>query len=256
MAQAEASVSDHAEGERSRISLLPGWRTSDGVRVAGLRIGLDEGWKTYWRVPGEAGIPPAFDWSGSANVASVEVLWPSPMAFESYGLVTLGYKREVILPLRVTPLDPSRPVRLALSLAYGVCSDICMPEMERVELSFQPGFDGPREELEQALAATPATPAEAGAEVLRCRLAGATANRRLEAVIRLSAPPEGAPVAVVEAPEPLWFGPAEATSEGALVHISAPLDPLSAAPAWLDRSTVRLTVFHSGGAVDFRGCGD
>ncbi len=254
-AHAEGGVADHAEGQRSRIDLLPGWRMDDGARMAGLRIALDDGWKTYWRVPGEAGIPPTFDWSGSENVASVEVLWPRPVAFESYGLVTLGYKREVVLPLRVIPADPALPARLSLSLAYGVCSDICMPEMEQVELRLPVGAEGPREAVEAAMAAVPASPAEAGAEVLRCSLTGTGEDRRLEALLRLPAPPVGPPLAVVEAPEPLWFGPAEAEADGALVRVTAPLDPISTVPAWLDRGSVRLTLLHGGGAVDFRGCG-
>ena len=130
-----------------------------------------------------------------------------------------------------------------------------MPEMEQVELRLPAALEGPREALEAALAAVPETSAEAGAEVERCRLTGSGEDLRLEAVLRLPAPPVGEPVAVVEAPEPLWFGPAEAEADGALVTVSAPLDPLSTAPAWPDRSVLRLTLLHGGGAVDFRGCG-
>ena len=55
----------------------------DGVTwTAGVDIVLDKGWKTYWRMPGEAGIPPSFDWKGSQHVKTIEVLWPAPRRFD------------------------------------------------------------------------------------------------------------------------------------------------------------------------------
>ena len=71
--------------------IIPGSRQDDGSRLAGLRLTLARGWKTYWRSPGEAGVPPSFDWSRSENVAGVEVLWPRPKFFDSFGLTTIGY---------------------------------------------------------------------------------------------------------------------------------------------------------------------
>ena len=62
-----------------------------------------QGWKTYWRMPGDAGIPPQFDWSGSQNVKSVEVLWPAPQRFIDSGGETVGYKDRVVFPLRIVP---------------------------------------------------------------------------------------------------------------------------------------------------------
>ena len=63
-----------------------------GARLAAVEIALDRGFKTYWRHPGEAGLPPAFDWSGSANLAAVEVLWPAPRRFQDAGGVSYGYE--------------------------------------------------------------------------------------------------------------------------------------------------------------------
>ena len=54
--------------------------------MAAVEIRLAPGWHTYWRVPGEAGIPPRFDWSGSQNLAAVAYEWPRPEIIVSYGI--------------------------------------------------------------------------------------------------------------------------------------------------------------------------
>ena len=78
--------------------------------MAGVRIALDKGWKTYWRSPGDAGIPPSLNFADSQNVARVTVHWPTPEIFDQNGLRSVGYDDELILPLEITPADPSQPV--------------------------------------------------------------------------------------------------------------------------------------------------
>ena len=95
--------------------------------AGGLEIELDPGWKTYWRLPGDAGIPPQFDWSKSKNLKSIEILWPAPQRFSDAGGETIGYKDRVVFPLRIVPENPDAPVELDLSLFFGVCQDICIP---------------------------------------------------------------------------------------------------------------------------------
>lgn len=95
---------------------------------AGLDVRLGDGWKTYWKSPGEVGIPPSIDWSGSQNVASVDFLWPAPDRFRAFGIENFGYKHEVVFPLSVTLEDPGQPVRLNASVNMLVCSDVCVPE--------------------------------------------------------------------------------------------------------------------------------
>lgn len=102
----------------------------DGGRksiVAGVQVKLDDGWKTYWRNPGDAGLPPNFDWSGSSNLKEAQVLWPAPVRFKDGAGTSYGYKKEVVLPVLITPEDASKPVRLVLKLEYAVCADICIP---------------------------------------------------------------------------------------------------------------------------------
>ena len=88
--------------------------------LAGIELTLADGWKTYWRMPGDAGVPPQFDWSGSTNVASVKVLYPAPHRMHEAGAETVGYKTSVVFPVEVVPKDPAQPIDLALVMELGI----------------------------------------------------------------------------------------------------------------------------------------
>ncbi|WP_245316307.1 protein-disulfide reductase DsbD domain-containing protein [Chelatococcus daeguensis] len=126
-AVAEPAPSANAKGERSSIALLSAGRMPDGAWRAGLSIALEPGFKTYWRDPGDSGVPPVFDWSGSRNVARVEVEWPAPRRFFDGVGWSIGYKDDVVLPLRVVAQDAGAPVVLDLKLDYAVCEKLCIP---------------------------------------------------------------------------------------------------------------------------------
>src|SRR5271163_5124622 len=80
---------------------------------AGVEIRLDPGWKTYWRDPGDSGVPPSFDFSGSENVKSVSVEWPAPERFaDGAGGNSIGYLDHVILPLRIAAVNTGKPTSL------------------------------------------------------------------------------------------------------------------------------------------------
>ena len=66
----------------------------------GLALEYGEGWKGYWRTPGEVGLAPKLDWAGSTNLKSAELLWPAPERFEAFGIENFGYSDQVVLPIR------------------------------------------------------------------------------------------------------------------------------------------------------------
>jgi DsbC/DsbD-like thiol-disulfide interchange protein len=207
-APAAAAASAWADGFEARVRLVAGG--SDGsARLAAVEMDLAPGFKTYWRHPGESGLPPTFDWSGSKNLDRVEVMWPAPRRFEDAGGVTYGWDRDVLIPLRVVPKHPDKPVRLFLKLAYGVCKDICVPNAADLALDLGPG-DGPhRERVEAALARVP-KPRPLGADG---ELAILSAEPRADGpkgavAVRVRAPGAGAPALFVEAPDG-WYLAAE-----------------------------------------------
>jgi len=120
----------------SAVRLLAGSR-SGAVLLGGIAIQLQPGWKTYWRTPGDSGVPPRFDFSRSENVEAVTVMWPAPMKFDDgAGGVSLGYKHQVVLPLRIVAKNADRPLTLRAEINYAVCEKLCIPVEASAELPF------------------------------------------------------------------------------------------------------------------------
>lgn len=115
--------------KQAQLRLIAGqadWLGKSQLFVA-IEIKLAPKWKTYWRTPGETGIPPYFDWSGSENLLSAEVLYPFPKLFEDEAGSSIGYKSRVTLPVVITPKDVTKPVKLVLNAQYAICYDLCVP---------------------------------------------------------------------------------------------------------------------------------
>lgn len=131
------NAGDEATGRFSSpytsLRLLNAGKQSD-VWSSGIYITMQNGWKTYWRVPGDAGVPPSFDWSDSGNVESVKVMMPLPHRFMDENGEGIGYKSEVVFPVDVKLRDPSKPAILSLKMSYAVCNDICVPVQAEVKL--------------------------------------------------------------------------------------------------------------------------
>lgn len=248
-----AALPAAAAGPHADAALLPGWAETDGARMAGLTVTLAPGWKTYWRNPGDAGIPPRFDWAGSENVADVAVIWPRPHAFESFGMRTLGYKHAVTLPLQVTPVDPSLPVILRLAFDYGVCADICVPAHDALTLTIAPGASGGLAAIQAALDDRIQPAAPGAMEVERCTIAGAGDARQFEGAFRPDADFGDAPYVVVEAGEDVWFAPAEVRVEDGVIHAAAEMQTMTPG-AWVDRAAVSVTLLGEDRAVTIASC--
>lgn len=133
--------------------LLPGWTDGQGNRISALEIRLEPGWKTYWRNPGDSGLPPSFAWQESENLEKIEFHWPAPEVITSGGEQTLGYHDVLILPFTAVPQDKNKPVELRTDIALGVCEKICVP----VHLSLMADNvgSGPNPVVQAALAEVP-----------------------------------------------------------------------------------------------------
>jgi DsbC/DsbD-like thiol-disulfide interchange protein len=240
----------------SEVALIEGWRQPDGSRLAAVEIRLAPGWHTYWRVPGEAGIPPDFDWSGSRNLAAVAYEWPRPEIFESFGVRTLGYSGRLVLPVRLTPVDPDAPIDVALELGFGVCADVCRPDRAELALRLDPGAPPRgRAAIEAALAERARSAAEAGVARVTCALAPAGKGYEVTTEVTFAAAPGPGQLAVLEPGQPeLWIGMAESRTDGRTVVARAPIQAAGGGGPALERQALRVTVLDSGRAVDIRGC--
>ena len=233
--------------------VLPGWRTEQGTYMAALRLTLAPGWKTYWRSPGDAGIPPLFNWSGSQNLAGVRVHWPRPVVFEVNGYQSIGYKHELVLPLELTATDPSQPILLQAEIDLGICRDICMP----AALAFQTQISGPGAPdaaISAALDDRPSTAAEAGLGGIGCTVEPIADGLRLTA--RLALPPTGGAETVVFEPGPssIWVSEAVVSRDGPHLIATADLVSSDGGPVLLNRGDMVVTVLGQQMAVEIAGC--
>src|SRR4030088_2449647 len=135
----EARAQDASPWQRddhSAVRLLAGSR-SGAVLMGGIAFQLQPGWKTYWRTPGDSGVPPRFDFTKSENVEAVTVMWPAPMKFDDgAGGYSLGYHNQIVLPLRIVAKNADKPVTLRAGINYAVCEKLCIPVEAKAELAF------------------------------------------------------------------------------------------------------------------------
>src|SRR5260370_32057178 len=125
---AAADASSWDGDARSAMRLVAGSPLgADGSLRAGVEIRLATGWKTYWRYPGDSGVPPVFDFSKSENIKSLSILWPAPRRFIDDGGASIGYKGGVIFPVHVVPESPDRPAPLRLPPHYTACRKLFVP---------------------------------------------------------------------------------------------------------------------------------
>lgn len=235
--------------------LRPGWRLTDGTHVAALHIVLEPGWKTYWRAPGDAGIPPRFDWTRSRNVASVAPQWPVPEVFIQQGMRSIGYAREVMIPLRVAPRQDGAAMRLDGVMELGVCKDICLPASLALSADLPQNATRPDPRIVGALADMPFSAREAGVRNVTC-LVEPSPGGGLALRLRIAMPRVGGrEVVVVETGNPqVWVAEPRSRREGGALHASTRLVHVEGRSFALDRSRVRITVLGARRAVDIRGC--
>ncbi|MEX3316714.1 protein-disulfide reductase DsbD domain-containing protein [Sulfitobacter sp. PS-8MA] len=241
-------------GSPLRGDLLTGWQQADGRRVAAIRLRMAPGWKTYWRSPGDAGIPPEFDWSGSDNLADVAITWPAPKVFDQGGVSSIGYAREVILPLTLTPRRAGQPVALDVEIDLGVCSDICLPQTVQLNALLDSSSQQPTPAIAAAIAARPYSGADAGVKRATCRLRPTAEGLSIET--RLTLPPAGGKETVVIEPGTagLWMSATDSQRRGDTLISTGELFAENGRALALDRSAIRITVIGQKHSVEIKGC--
>jgi suppressor for copper-sensitivity B len=210
-ASAAPAASAWAATAETRVRLISALTGAAGARSVplGLQFVLKPGWKTYWRSPGDAGVPVTLDWTGSANLASAEISWPAPRRFSLFGLDTFGYEDEVVLPIAARPADPEKPLSLRLKANYLVCEKICIPYTAALSLDLPASRPAPSDFAQLIDRYQSRVPSEGqGLKLLSARAEG---NRLAVAVA--SVLPLSAPDLLVEGPAGLHFPAPKVTLE-------------------------------------------
>lgn len=230
------------------VRLLEGWRQEDGRHMTAIEIRLAPGWKTYWRAPGEGGIPPRL----SLNTQGHAVLhWPRPEVFFDNGMRSIGYRGDVVLPLELD-LDAGQQT-VAGHIEIGVCEDVCMPVTLDLE-AVLPSQGGPDPTIIAALSDGVHQGAEIGAGVPLCRLRPTPDGLELQASMDVPDLGNDETVVVEVSDTELWVSAATTSRDGAEMVAVAEILPMGNGPIILDRSDLRITVIGSRMAVELAGC--
>lgn len=248
-------VSPWIKDTYSSVRLIAGSR-SGGVLLGGIGIQLQPGWKTYWRTPGDSGVPPRIDFSKSENIESVKILWPVPMKFpDGAGGISYGYKNQVTFPLRIIAKSPDKPVTLRANIHYAVCEKLCIPVEAQAELAFVSVASTEDGAISAALDTVP-KPAKIGdAAPLSIREVRREGNIvEVDVAVQDDKNPATKDREVqlfAEGPTPEWALPVPklAKREASLQRFSFELDGLPSG-ASADGATLKLTVAGPGGAYE------
>ncbi len=236
-----------------QAEIRPGWRMADGTHMAALHMRLAPGWKTYWRAPGDAGIPPQFNWRGASNTTGISVLWPSPEVFWQEGMRSVGYDSDVILPLHVSLRDASADARLRGVIDIGICKDVCLPHRLRVDMTLPASAARPDPAIAAAMADRPISAAEAGVRAVRCKVAPVSGG--LSLVTEIDIPGGRGAEAMIETADPqVWVAEPKTRWSGNTLIAETQMRHVNGGVFALDRSGVRITVLRARDAVDIRGC--
>ena len=236
------------------VDIIRGWRQSDDIHIAAINIKLEDGWKTYWRVPGIGGIAPILNWEKSKNIKNISQIWPTPNIYNEYGLQTIGYKDELLLPLQIQPIDKKQPIHLSITIDFGICSDVCVPIQTAVEERLPErtsiGKKNILDTLEKAILSGNKSPFK----IVKCNIVpikdGFEVNAFFEGLTSFDKDTLG----VVEYPvkQNGWIN--QKASKISSNQLSVHATVYNKSIHFIDRSDLTLTIFTKNKAFEFDGC--
>ncbi len=236
------------------VDIIRGWRQSDDIHIAAINIKLEDGWKTYWRVPGIGGIAPILNWEKSKNIKNISQIWPTPNIYNEYGLQTIGYKDELLLPLQIQPIDKKQPIHLSITIDFGICSDVCVPIQTSVEERLPErtsiGKKNILDTLEKAILSGNKSPFK----IVKCNIVPIKDGFEVNAFFEGLASFDKDTLGVVEYPvkQNGWINQKASLISSNQLSVHAIVYNKSI--HFIDRSDLTLTIFTKNKAFEFDGC--
>jgi hypothetical protein len=236
------------------VDIIRGWRQSDDIHIAAINIKLEDGWKTYWRVPGIGGIAPILNWEKSKNIKNISQIWPTPNIYNEYGLQTIGYKDELLLPLQIQPIDKKQPIHLSITIDFGICSDVCVPIQTSVEERLPERTSFGKKNILDTLEKTILSGNKSLFKIVKCNIIpikdGFEVNAFFEGLTSFDKDTLG----VVEYPvkQNGWINQKASLVSGNQLNVHATVYNKSI--HFIDRSDLTLTIFTKNKAFEFGGC--
>ena len=136
-----ASAWTSAPSSRLRL-ILPETVPQGGLAYGAVEVHLATGAKTYWRNPGETGVPTTADFAGSTGLSELVLAYPMPGPFDDgAGGIAYGYSDRVIFPVALRRDAAAQgAASLAVALEYGVCTKaMCIPAQAKLRLGLGEG---------------------------------------------------------------------------------------------------------------------
>lgn len=254
VAPAIAADSAWVDNQDSQIRLVSAQSAvGDGDSVSvGVQIRLAPGWKTYWRDPGDAGLPPRLDWTGSRNVAAAEIAWPAPKRFTTFGFDSFGYAEEIVFPVTVKPQQPGQPVAARVAVEYMICAEICVPASAELALDLPAGPAASTAHAALIDEYLQRLPADGPDRIESVNVVESGDDQILEVVVRGDTAFQ-APDMFVEAPFPFRFGRPDVSidEDGRRARLRLPVHASGTTQTLADQNLV-LTLVDGDRAVEFK----
>lgn len=236
------------------VTLLPGWREPDGTHMAALRIKLAPGWKTFWRAPGDGGVPTRLDFSGSTNLRGSHVIWPTPEVFRQNGMRTVGYRDEVVVPLAFHAAHDG-PIALSGVLDFGVCAEVCLPVHLTLDHVLAPLDQANVEVISAAMGSGPISADAAQVGDVTCKLTHGNEASSMEVSITMPKPDGQNEALVIEPSEAhVWVSEPVLQRHGDVLTARAEVASSAGGDVAMDLGRARLTVLTTRTGVDIGGC--
>ena len=234
--------------------ILNGWQNNNGSHTAAVEINLETGWKTYWHVPGLAGISPNFSFVGSDNLRDVTFEWPSPILFGDTEIWSIGYKDRLVLPMIVIPQDQKKPIELNLNADIGICDTVCVPAKLSMTATLLPKRTKRQAKIVAALASRPQSKTAVGAKEVICDFS--MSEGEVVVSVELSVPILGTrEVIILNYADPdVWVQNKIAERRGNMLSGSGIIRHTSGTLAAIDRSKIELSVISEKTAANLGTC--
>ena len=236
------------------VDIIRGWRQSDDIHIAAINIKLEDGWKTYWRVPGIGGIAPILNWEKSKNIKNISQIWPTPNIYNEYGLQTIGYKDELLLPLQIQPIDKKQPIHLSITIDFGICSDVCVPIQTSVEERLPERTSFGKKNILDTLEKTILSGNKSPFKIVKCNIVPIKDGFEVNALFEGLTSFDKDTLGVVEYPvkQNGWINQKASLVSGNQLNVHATVYNKSI--HFIDRSDLTLTIFTKNKAFEFNGC--
>ncbi|MDO1581324.1 protein-disulfide reductase DsbD domain-containing protein [Rhizobium oryzicola] len=228
VAKASADMSDWAENEGGRMRIIALAPEADGTVRGALQIEPKAGWMTYWKEPGQAGIPPQVTFAPASGVRLTEMRFPVPKVFDEDGVRDIGYDHAVTLPFTLKAEPGKVPLQLTAAAFVGLCRNICIPFQAEFRLPISTPDPSSEEEARLLQAASQTLPEAPSTDFTVADHALSDDRKLLKLSLKLPAGQTGAQIYVVGPQGHVLVERQKAEQKGDLLTVEMPVPKLPA----------------------------